>query len=197
MNLRLNPLYKKLLLLAIVIGPIYWLVFTDDGQRRTDLAMLHLFGDGAELDLAIENLHSGMTESRFRGLFPDLEFVCDDGPNPFGDRFCSAEVDVFGGIPSRSFTLFLSGHEQVSAAKLNYRRAYHETMRKELTKRIGRPVSRSLAGGAIDEEPLSWSVSDGLLLFPSQEPESDRDAVLMWLSEAAVRRLAQSGDTRH
>ena len=139
MNLRLNPLYKKLLLLAIVLGPIYWLVFTDDGQRRTDLVMLYVFGDGSELNLAIEKLHSEMTEEQFRALFPGLAMDCDDGANPFGDRLCIAEVDAFSGIPSRAFMLFLSG-ENLRAAKLNYRRAYHETLMRDLTRRVGTPV---------------------------------------------------------
>ena len=195
MNLRINALYKKLLMLAIVIGPIYWLVFTNDGKRRTDLVMLHFFGDGAELNLAIEKLHSGMTEPQFRELFPALELVCDDGANPFGDRLCTAEVDAFSGIPSRALTLFFSG-DGLRAAKLNYRRSYHETLKQDLTKRVGTPMRRSLQGPATVEEPLSWVVGDGLLLLPPEEPESDRDAALMWLSKAAIRRRAESGDVR-
>ena len=193
MNLRLHPLYKKLLMLAIVLGPIYWLVFTDDGQRRTDLVMLYAFGDGAELNLAVEKLHSGMTEIQFRELFPDLELVCDEGANPFGNRLCTADVDAFSGIPSRAFTLFLNG-DGLRAAKLNYRRAYHETLKQDLTRRVGTPVPRSLQGPAIVEGPLSWLVSDGLLLLPPDAPESDADAALMWLSEVAIQRRIESGD---
>lgn len=193
MNLRLNPLYKKLLLLAIVLGPIYWLVFTQDGQRRTDLVMLYVFGDGAELNLAIEQLHSGMTETQFRELFPDLDLVCDEGANPFGDRLCSAEVDAFSGTPSRAFTLFLSG-DGLRAAKLNYRRAYHESLKRDLTRRVGTPIPRSLRGPVSVEGPLSWVVNDGLLLFPPEEPELEADAALMWLSEAALQRRIESGD---
>lgn len=195
MNLRLNPLYKKWLMLAIVIGPIYWLMFTDDGQRRTDLAMLHLFGEGAEINLAIDKLYSGMTETRFRDLFPALELVCDDGANPFGDRLCTAEVDAFSGIPSRAFTLFLNGNG-LQAAKLNYRRSHHETLKRDLTRRLGTPIPRPPQGPATVEGPLSWLVSDGLLLLPPEEPESDRDAALMWLSKAAIQRRVESGDGR-
>lgn len=187
MNYRLPPLYKKLLLLSVVLGPFYWLVFTDDGQRRSDLVLLHFFGDGSELNLAIENLHSGMTESQFQALFPDLELVCDDGANPFGDRNCTAAVDAFSGIPSRAFTLFLSG-DGLSAAKLNYRRAYHEKLKQDLTRRVGSPVPQSLSTPVAIDGPLSWVVDDGLLLMPSGEPESDQEAALMWLSEIALQR---------
>lgn len=195
MNLRLNPLYKKLLLLAIVLGPIYWLVFTQDGQRRTDLVMLYVFGDGAELNLAIEKLSSGMTEAQFRELFPDLKLACDDGANPFGDRLCTAEVDDFNGIPARAFTLFLSG-DGLRAAKLNYRSAYHETLAQELARRLGSPVPQSLSTPDPIEGPLSWVVDDGPLLMPPGVPESDRDAALMWLSEAALQQRRDSGGGR-
>ena len=100
MNLRLNPLYKKLLMLAIVIGPIFWLVFTDDGQRRTDLVMLHVFGDGGELNLAIEKLNSGMTEYQFRELFPDLALGCDEShPTPSATGYARPRWMPSAGYP--------------------------------------------------------------------------------------------------
>lgn len=185
MNLRLNPLYKKLLLLTIVLGPMVWLVLTEDGQRRTDLVLLYLFGKG-ELNLAIENLHGEMTEAQFRELFPKLELQCDDGTNPFGDRICTAEVGSFSGIPSRAFTLFLSGRE-LRAAKLNYRRAYHDTLRRQLLERVGPPKESSPVGPVAIADPISWPVGDGLLLLPPREPASDDEAALMWLSAAGMR----------
>jgi len=188
----LNPFYKKSLMLAIVLGPIIWLVFTGDGQRRTDLAMLYLFGKG-ELNLALEKLHSGMTEAQFRGLFPDLELACDAGANPFGDRLCSAELGAFNAIPARAFTLFLQG-DGLRSAKLNYRRAYHETLRQQLTRRLGKPDRRSLPGPIAIESPLTWTVDDGLLLLSHQEPKSDQEAALIWLSEAAMQQRLRAGD---
>jgi hypothetical protein len=192
MNLRLNPLYKKLLLLTIVLGPMIWLVLTEDGQRRTDLVLLYLFGKG-ELNLAIEKLHSDMTEAQFRELFPDLELACDDGVNPFGDRLCSAEVGAFSGIPSRAFTLFLSADE-LRAAKLNYRSAYHETLRRQLEGRIGAADSPAGADTAVIRGPQSWRVADGVLLLPPEIPEKEEDSALMWLSTAAMQRRLESGD---
>jgi hypothetical protein len=44
--------------------------------------MLHLLGKG-ELDLAIEQLHSGMREASFRELFPDLTLVCEEKASPY------------------------------------------------------------------------------------------------------------------
>jgi len=192
MDLRLNPFYKKSLMLAIVLGPIVWLVFTEDGQRRTDLAMLYLFGKG-ELNLAIEKLHSGMTEARFRGLFPDLELACDAGVNPFGDRLCSAEIGAFNAIPAHAFTLFLQD-DGLRAAKLTYRRAYHGTLRQQLTRRLGEPDRRSRPSSVDIRGPLTWAVDDGLLLLSHQEAKSDQEAALIWLSEPAKQQRLRAGD---
>ncbi len=193
MTPRLHPLYKKSLLLTIVLGPIIWLVFTADGQRRTDLALLYLFGKG-ELNLAMERLHGEMTEARFRALFPDLGLICDEGANPFGDRLCTAEIGAFNAIPARAFTLFLRG-DRLSAAKLTYRRAYHATLKQQLAGRLGRPDQRSLSGPVFVEGPLAWKVGKGLLLLSSKEPETDADAALMWLSETAVQQRRRAGDS--
>ena len=205
MDLRLNPFYKKSLMLAIVLGPIVWLVFTEDGQCRTDLAMLYLFGKG-ELNLAIEKLHSGMTEARFWGLFPDLDLAWpsnsgvrpteaspDAGVNPFSDRLCGAEIGAFNAIPARAFTLFLQD-DGLRAAKLTYRRAYHGTLRQQLTRRLGEPDRRSRSSSVDIRGPLTWAVDDGLLLLSHQEPKSDQEAALIWLSEPAKQQRLRAGD---
>ena len=182
MNLRLHPLYKKFLLLFIVLGPIVWLMLTEDGRRRTDLVMLHLFGK-EELNLAIENLQGSMTEADFRAQFPDLDLDCVDAANPFGTRLCTAEVGSFNAIPSRGFALYLAG-ELLRAAKLTYRPAYHQTLMDQLAGRLGRRAERREGEG----DTVSWHVSDGLLMMPATAPEADSEAALMWLSAAALSR---------
>jgi len=187
MNLRLNPLYKKLLLLSLVLGPMIWLMLTEDGQRRSDLVLLYLFGK-EELNLAIENLHGNMTEVDFRALFPELPLECDDGANPFGDRLCTAEIGSFSAIPARAFTLFLQG-DLLRAAKVNYRRVYHSKLETQLSRRLG------VRGGHDNSGPdaVFWQVSDGLLLMPTVAPKDDSEAALMWLSAAVVQRRRDGG----
>jgi hypothetical protein len=187
MNLRLHPLYKKLLLLFIVLGPIVWLMFTEDGRRRTDLVMLFLFGK-QELNLAVENLRGSMTEADFRARFPHLDLDCAEAANAFGDRLCTADVGSFNAVPSRGFTLYLKG-KALRAAKVSYRSPYHDTLLGQLTRRLGTAPERDpLRGNAI-----SWQVADGLLLMPAREPESDGEAALMWLSAAAAESVAGRG----
>lgn len=171
----LHPLYKKLLLVAIVIGPFYWLVFTADGQRRTDLALLHLMGK-TQIGLAVELLQPTMTEGDIRQLFPDLELQCAAGGAPFGDRLCTAPLGAFNQIPARALTLHLEG-DQLRALRVDYRRGYHEPMRAQLERRIGAPQIG---------EALTWPVTAGVLLMPAERPRSDAEAALFWLSTQAM-----------
>jgi hypothetical protein len=108
---------------------------------------------------------------------------CDDGVNPFGNRLCTAEVGSFNAIPARAFTLFLEGNE-LRAAKVNYRRAYHAALERQLNGRLG------VRGGRDDSNPdaVTWQVSDGLLLMPAKEPADDSEAALLWLSARALQR---------
>ena len=72
MKLRLHPLYKNLLLLAMVLGPLYWLTLTEDGQIRTDVVLLTLFGK-PELNLTIERLNSDLTEAQLRAAAQNIK----------------------------------------------------------------------------------------------------------------------------
>ncbi len=42
-KIKIPKLYKRLLLIVIVVGPMWWLIFTEDGQRRSDMFMLRMF----------------------------------------------------------------------------------------------------------------------------------------------------------
>ena len=75
--MKLHPLYKRLMLLLIVIGPFFWLVFTTDGQRRVDLVLLSLWRGGAAMDVAFAKLREDARESDLRGSFPDVPLSCD------------------------------------------------------------------------------------------------------------------------
>jgi len=56
-----------------------------------------------------------------------------------------AEIGSFNAIPARAFTLYLSG-ERLRAAKLDYRRAYHETLLEQFRRRVGSPKIPAVAG---------------------------------------------------
>lgn len=185
-NLKLPKLYKTLLMLALVFGPFYWLAFTEDGQWRTDLALMFVLGK-PEVNVALDAFNSGLTEARVRETLPKLEFQCADGRNPFGDRLCAAEIGAFNGVPSSSLTLFLAG-DRLRAAKLLYRRAYHPQMRRWVEERVGAPRAEASTAAVAtqDDGVVSWTVPDGLLIMRDGDLAERDESALFWLSRAVL-----------
>lgn len=197
---KLPSPYKSLLMVALVLGPFYWLAFTEDGQRRTDLALMFLLGK-PELNAAMELFTSALTETRFRETFPKLEFQCAEGANPFGDRLCAAEIGAFNAMPAASVTLFMVG-EQLRAVKVSYRRAYHPLIREWVEARIddlpeaSPAVSPPAVSPVIQDGVAAWDVPDGVLVLRDGPLENREDPALFWLSGAVMagRRPAGSPD---
>lgn len=185
-NLKLPKAYKTFLMLALVIGPFFWLAFTEDGQRRTDLALMGLLGK-PEFNAAIDAFDSRLTEAKLRETFPKLEFQCAVGPNPFGNRLCGAQIGTFNQIPAASVTLFFQD-DQLRAAKVVYRRVYHETVRQWVDRRVGARQANPLATPvpAQEEGVIAHPVADGLLLMREGELTKDDEPALIWLSQAVI-----------
>jgi len=175
---RLHPLYTKLLLLAIVFGPFFWLVFTDDGQWRTDTVLLMLFGKPA-LNLAPERLYPGLDEAAVRERFRKIDLDCADAATPFGDRLCAAEIGTFNSIPARSLVLYYADG-RLMVAKIDYRRRYHARLLAWLTKRLGTPEA------AAEGTTATWSVDEGVVVARAGELGPDEEPALLWLSRAVA-----------
>ncbi len=182
MNLRLHPLYKKFLLLATVLGPLYWLTLTEDGQLRVDSVLLTLAGE-PKLNLAIEGLNGEITEAQFHQLFPDLALDCVPAATPFGDRACRAAIGLFNTLPARAFTLYLTG-DQARAARVDYRPRSQGALEGQLRHRLG------VSGERDPDHPdaQTWQVADGLVLMPATRPKDPDQAALFWLSAAALHQ---------
>lgn len=185
-NLKLPKAYKTLLMLALVIGPFYWLALTEDGQRRTDLALMGLLGK-PEFNAALDAFDSRLTEAKLRETFPKLEFQCAVGANPFGNRLCGAEIGTFNQIPAKSVLLFLQD-DRLRAAKVVYQPAYHEMVRRWVDQRVGARQTNPLATPvpAQEEGVIAHPVADGLLLMREGELSEDDEPALIWLSQAAI-----------
>ncbi|MTW20803.1 hypothetical protein [Allochromatium palmeri] len=185
-NLKLPKTYKTLLMLALVIGPFFWLAFTEDGQWRTDLALIALLGK-PDFNAALDAFDSRLTESKLRESFPKLEFQCAVGANPFGNRLCGAEIGTFNQIPAASVTLFFQD-DQLRAAKVVYRRVYHAMVRDWIDQRVGARSVNPLAApvSAQEEGVIAQPVADGLLLMREGELTDDDEPALIWLSQAAI-----------
>ncbi|MEY6432406.1 hypothetical protein ABC977_08310 [Thioalkalicoccus limnaeus] len=183
MRYRIHPLYKKLLLLVIVIGPFFWLVFTEDGQWRTDTVLLSLLGR-VELNLALERLHPELTEEALRGLYPDLDLDCGALANPLGNRVCAARIGTFNGIPADRLTLFFD-RDRLNAVKVNYRRNYHERLVRSFHRRIGAPQGSDSARDDGEAATHTWRVDHGVVAMRAGQLGREEEAAVLWLSRAA------------
>lgn len=180
MNLKLPPLYKRLLAFLIVIGPIYWLIFTEDGQRRTDSVVLFLWGED-EIKFNLEALDDRFTESELREVYPDIEWKCQDVDNDFGNRLCAARIGVYNGIPAHYIAIFF--HDQwINGVKIGYRRNYHNQMIQQLLQQLGEPVKENADASdqSIANTILRWDTSRGNVILKQLLNEAE-EPVLLWL----------------
>lgn len=177
---RLPRAYKLALALAVVVGPFYWLMFTPDGQRRSDLFLLNLTGrDG--FNVAFERLDDRITEADLRAQFPRAELACGLAPSTFGDRACVAEIASYNGVPARIATVYLQGDE-LRVLRLDYQPRYHDLLRAELLRQHGEPAEQSTTAQPV----MRWQPPGGVLLLPAEEVDARRDASLIWLSRQVV-----------
>lgn len=189
-DLKLPKTYVTLLMLALALGPFYWLAFTDDGQRRTDLALMGWLGH-PEFNAAVESFSGSLSEARLRESFPGLDWRCADGANPFGDRLCRAEIGSFNQIPASSVVCFFAG-SNLRAAKIVYRRSYHALLSDWLDRRLGgrgatAPMASSRAGA---EGVRIHPVRDGEIFIREGALGGDEEPALLWIARAAL-------DARH
>lgn len=178
---RIPRAYKTLLAILVVVGPIYWLMFTQDGQRRTDMALMFLLQRPA-FDAALDRFSPKLTEGLLRERFPALELRCADGTNAFGDRLCVATLGSFNQYPAKALGLFFRG-ETLAAVKVTYQRAYHAPIRAWVERRPGRlqDAGQPLAP-RLEQGVASWPVTEGLLVMKDGELARTDEPALFWLA---------------
>lgn len=177
MTPKLPRSYKLLLSLAMVIGPISWLLFTDDGKRRSDLFLLHILGHPS-FNIAYEKLSPSVTEAQIREQFPKVKFQCERVTAPVGDRLCAARIASFNGLPARSAQLYFFG-ERLNLLQLSYRLHYHGMLKSALRSGLGEPIEESTS----QQPVLVWTPqSGGQIMLPAVSPAVPADAALIWLA---------------
>lgn len=186
-SFKIPRYYKTLLAIIVVAGPIVWLMFTDDGKRRTDMMLMWLLGR-PDFDAALDAFSPALTEAKMRETFADLELACSDGPNPFGDRLCSAAIGSFNQYPAQAVIWYFA-EGRLSAVKLIYQRAYHDAIRGWVERRIPDAGAGSAAGGGA----AVWPAAEGVLVMKSGELGKGDEPSLLWLSPGAARAVEQPG----
>lgn len=175
MNLKLPKTYKLVLALVVVAGPFTWLVLTEDGQRRSDLFLLHLLGH-QPFNIALDRLGAEVTVPMLREQFPRVEITCREAASRLGEEVCAADIGSFNGIPARAARLW-TADDGLRAVRLDYRRRYHDLLVESLSESFGTP-QRQAGGGQM---VYVWELPGGLALLPERAEKGD-DAALMWLA---------------
>lgn len=176
--MRFNRFHKTVFALAAVIGPLYWLTLTDDGQRRVDSVLLSLAGKPA-IDFNLKALDSRLTEAELRKVFPDQDWQCMDLTSAFGQRLCATEIGSFNGLPAHYLTVFFA-EGQTSALKLAYRAIYHDQLVQQLLQQLGQPMTNA-SGKPPAETLLSWQTEHGMVVLKRVLLENEEPA-LLWLA---------------
>ncbi len=185
MNLKLPTLYKRLLAFLIVIGPIFWLMLTEDGQRRTDSVVLYLWGED-EIKFNLEALDNQFTESELKKVFPDIEWLCQDQTSLFGNRMCAARIGIYNDIPARYIAVFF--HDQwVNSVKIVYRPTYHDQLILQLRQQIGTPISENSQDPETNQsvELLRWETGKGHILLKAALGDEEEPA-LLWFASSSL-----------
>lgn len=175
--MRFNRFHKTVFALVAVIGPLYWLTLTDDGQRRVDSVLLTLAGKPA-IDFNLKALDGQLTEAELRKVYPDQDWRCSDQPNAFGNRLCVAEIGTFNGLPAHYLSLFFAnGH--ATGLKLAYRAIYHDQLIAQLAQQLGQP-QQDAPGTPPAQAVLRWTTDHGRVMLKQLLLEND-EAALLWL----------------
>jgi len=177
--MKLNPLYKRLIAFLIVIGPIYWLLFTDDGQRRTDSVVLFLWGED-EIKFNLEALDDRFSEDDLRKVFPDIDWKCQQTVTDFGNRLCAAKIGIYNGIPARFIAVYFRD-QWINGVRIGYRPIYHDQLLQQLLQQMGQPVKENGDTPAGDGDTiLRWDTDRGNVLLKQVLSEGEEPA-LLWL----------------
>ena len=174
-------LHKTLLILLLVFIPPFWLLFTDDGMRVSDNALLWLLGED-EIKFNIAELDRSYTRQEIQTVFSENEWHCGDRKTPFGNGLCAAQIGTFNGYPSRLLTIYFID-DSISAFKLIYREMYHQQYIGYFIQQFGQPdnVEEAVADGPASGQVLEWDLNNGVLLI-SKELGEGIEPSFMWLA---------------
>jgi len=173
-------LHKTILALIVVITPMFFLMFTDDGKRLTDNTILWVLGD-EPVSLNIKALDSGYSRDDLFKVFPELQWQCRDETSSFGNQVCAAPIGSFNDYPAHRLIAYFAD-DRTNALKVDYREAYHEQLLGYLIMQLGQPRNAAAAADAEDSTVLEWETDTGLLLLKQELGDKDEPA-LLWLAK--------------
>lgn len=178
-----KKLHKTLLVILLVVTPIYFLMFTDEGKRITDNAVLWLVS-GKSAALNFKALDAGYTREQVMQVFSELEWQCHEETSKFGDNLCATRISSFNTYPAKFFSTFFAG-DRLTAIRVVYYATYHDQLIGHLIHQLGQPRNAPPAGSETPASPdvLEWETGSGLVVL-KRSLGPDEEASLFWLAHA-------------
>ena len=175
-----KKLHKTLLALLIVFVPPYFLLFTEEGNRVSDNAVLWLF-DREEFRLDLNQASNNFTEDEIKKVYEKIDWKCGAAQSNFGDYACNSLIGAFNELPAERAFLYFAG-KQLSAIQIVYRDHYHKALISQLIETIGQPLNALEATrDSVHADPvLQWKVNHGSVILKKTIGEGDQPA-LLWL----------------
>lgn len=174
----MSTFHKRIFLVIIVVAPMWWLLFTEDGKRRSDTLVLWLMG-GDPIDINFSVLDNKYSVDDWKKVFSDISWQCREQRSEFGDYLCFSEISSYNGIPARYLSVFFK-NSYVHAIKLVYRNQYHQQIALDLQQQLGTPVNQ--LGSTAEGDVLKWDAGYGML-FIKKSLTSNEDASMMWVTK--------------
>lgn len=174
-------IHKTLFFLILVFVPPYFLIFTDEGSRLSDTALLWLLGEeDAKVDIG--KLSRAFSENDIKSVFTDLDWKCGDKETPFGESLCAAKIGTFNTMPARLLTFYFVD-KQVTGMKVVYREPYHKQLLGQFIQAFGQPnnVEEAIADKPDAANVLEWQLDQGTLIMKKTLGKQDEPAVL-WMA---------------
>lgn len=181
MNHPAFQIAKTAIIIVIVIMPIYWLMFTEDGTRRTDVLLLWMFG-GDTIYLNLKDVDAQYSPEEWKQIYPDLHWQCENNQSTFGNYFCYSEIASYNGIPARYLSVFFK-QNRTSAIKLVYRSQYHESIGQDLLEQLGQPEYKQTQEGQFQKSEgiYRWVTQAGQILL-KKDLDKHEKATVMWIA---------------
>jgi len=172
--MSMHNFYIKFLILTAVLGPLAWLMFTDEGQRTGDIFMLEL-GDAKSINLNFSNLSARVDEGNLKKQFPEITLNFADQKSAFGHRQCASAISSINGTPAK-FIKFYFFQDRLTAVKVAYQPSYHQ--------HIYKSIRTSFGGGEDGPENgmRRWNTGAGMLYAPPEALTLDKEPALLWLA---------------
>lgn len=172
--MSMHKFYIKFLILSAVLGPLAWLMFTDEGQRTGDIFLLEL-GEARSINLNFSSLSTRVDESNLQEQFPQVTLSCIDHKSAFGQRQCSSAISSINGTPAQYIKFFFF-QNRLTAVKVGYQPSYHRHIYKSIRTSFG-------AGEDGPESGMRrWNTGAGMLYAPPEELTLNKEAALLWLA---------------